>query len=549
MAISLPPLIGVGGRISKKRKAATDGISARPFAKARRLSSTKPQQTKKVAVVEKKGVRYVSRTAGSRRARCLDGKVGRDELSRGGGNRRGLRGSVLATILQGPLGEEDVMGRPPLDFFNYYVYQVSLKHGGPKARRLALRQGGLHPFVRDHGFPPAGISEEINLKWVQKYLRKRMSGGDKAMEVILMGAFQAPDQPFCFKEVLPYFLKGVNGHRREGYQRLLKHGASSRHATSADFEALQRTLERRYTRGIDPAKLASGERKGNVYGYGDVGIYNAEHQTSIMPGMTHPEGLRWKLEHWPLWLERVVLPRILEWPNSDDPIAIATMLRERYPRQLPHGIETEIIVSPPPDSRRRRIVDLFGGDAAYAHSALSQALLFADFLKPVLKEDQKLRKHALGAGPFTVRGFWMAYHRDRKFPALDTRTFCPGFVGALKGAEAVQVRKATGVWLSVAPKGSIMWASWETQVRFGAWLYTLQQHAERARTCDADFASALAAAGVKPPMHCSDVEACLCFMSRLVTMFTEERSSATWQAASRGIGDNMPKSLLKRLFQ
>merc|ERR1719499_725368 len=95
---------------------------------------------------------------------------------------------------------EHVAGYKPLDYFCYYVEQVSRKHtSGDK----------IHPYVKAHGFPPAGISEELNLKWVQQYLRGKIADGDRALEIILMGAFQAPDQPFCFKEILPNFMRGI----------------------------------------------------------------------------------------------------------------------------------------------------------------------------------------------------------------------------------------------------------------------------------------------------------------------------------------------------
>lgn len=439
--------------------------------------------------------------------------------------------------------EQDVSGYAPLDFFCYYVRQVSLKHGKTSAR------ADVHPYVRDHGFPPAGISHEINLRFVQKYLRKRVAGNDLALQVIIMGAFQAPDQPFCFKEMLPHFLAGVKAHRREGYRQLLGTRDGNRKAVGPHFQKLEAALHKRYVRGIDPALIASGERKGNVYGYGEVGIYNAEHQTSIMPGLTHPEGLRWKLEHWPLWLEKAILPLLSGWPDCRDRGAVEAMLESRFPKQLPHGVRTEIDVAP--GGRRRRILDMFSGDVAYATSALSQALLFAEMLKPTQQEHKQLRRHGLGAGTFTVRGFWMAYHRDRTFKSLDTATFCPGFTGALKGAEAVKVAKFTGVQLSCAEKGSINWGSWQCQLRFGAWLHALQRHlsAAAASSDEGGLARAMRASGVEPRLHCSEVEAGLCFMSRLVTMFEEPEGSQAWQAASRGIGSNLPASLMATLFK
>jgi len=222
------------------------------------------------------------------------------------------------------------MGYAPLDFFRYYVKQMALKHVGAR--------DGLHPYVRDHAYPPVDISQELNMKFVQDFVMKRMSAGDPAMAFLLQGAFWAPDQPFSFRESLPLLLKGVAAHRRQQY-RGLRLGR-----TNSFYDKLQRVLERRYTRGIDKALLKSGKRKGTVYGMGDKGLYNAEHQTSVMPGKTHPEGLRWKLEHWPLWLEEGALKQIRSWPAADNIDAIKDLLKTMYKRELPDGVHTPIAV-------------------------------------------------------------------------------------------------------------------------------------------------------------------------------------------------------------
>mmetsp|Transcript_34192 Transcript_34192/g.72803 ORF Transcript_34192/g.72803 Transcript_34192/m.72803 type:complete len:469 (+) Transcript_34192:94-1500(+) len=428
----------------------------------------------------------------------------------------------------------------PLDFFCYYVKQACLKHS-PQPERA-------HRFVQSHAFPPAGISTEIVVRFVQKYIQRRVAKGDPILELILVGTYQAPDHPFCYREILPTLLRGVQFHRQDRYRRLLSTQADDKSARSKPFEELQKQLEDRYVRGIDPELIRSGVRKGNVYGYGEVGIYSAEHQTSVMPGLTHPEGLRWKLEHWPLWLEKVIYPLLCSWPASTDSEAIRTMLETRFSKELPEGINTKLPVGP---GRSRKIVDLFGGDVDYALSAVSQAFLFSEMLRPSLREHRTLRQHGLGAGCFTVRGFWMAYHRNNKtFPCLDTATFCPGFVGALKGAAAVKVAQFTGVNLSgKGADASISWNSWKTQLRFGCWLTALQRHTNEAAKEDPSFRQAVKAAGLMLPLHCSDVEADLCFMSRLVTMFREPEGSAMWQSASRGIGSNLPQKLVSELFK
>merc|ERR1712183_141992 len=122
-------------------------------------------------------------------------------------------------------------------------------------------------------------------------------------------------------------------------------------------------------------------------------------------------------------------------------------------------------------------------------------------------------------------------------------------VGALKGAKSVRVESFTGVKLSVSARGSIAWGSWQTQLRFGAWLYALQQHVSQAAHADRTFATALKRSGLDLPMHCSEIEADLCFMSRLVQMFENPEGSQLWQSASRGIGCNLPRRLVATLHR
>merc|ERR1712137_1182378 len=223
------------------------------------------------------------------------------------------------------------------------------------------------------------------------------------------------------------------------------------------------------------------------------------------------------------------------------------MLRSNYSRELPNGLSTEITIGP--GKKRRSILSLFGGCEAFALSTLSQALLFQDILKPRDKQLRALRMtHGLGAGTFTVRGYWMAYHRDRSFPALDTQTFCPGFVGAVCGAETLRLSEVTGVSLAGAGQ-VIMWDKWETQLRFSSWLFVLQEYMENAKRSDPSLGNLLEQARFRTPMHFTDLEGCLCFMSRLVTMFREPQASMKWLNAAKAIGSNIHESKAMELFE
>lgn len=435
--------------------------------------------------------------------------------------------------IHAPRQVEDVKRYLEMDFFRYYVQQMAQKHLGSNS--------GLHPFVKDHAWPPVDINAELNMRFVRNFLMKKQAGKDKTMQVILQGAFWGPDQPFCFKEVLPSFLKGLDAHRRDGWRKLKKGG------TNIHFDEMQRVIQRRYVRGIDKKLILSGQRKGTVYGLGDKGIYNAEHQTSIMPGKTHPEGLRWKLEHWPYWLEYAVVKQIESWPSADNPKAIQDMLKSKYQKDLPEGALTKISVGF--GNPKKTIVDLFGGDEKFALSTLSQALLFREIMSP--KDDglKNIRKrYGLGAGTFTVRGFWLAYHRSKTFPAIDTQTFCPGFVGAVGGAESIGLGKFVKIKLA-GDRTTISWDRWETQIRFAAWLYSLQQYmvaAEKENPCLRDL---LKRSGFKSPMHFTELEAHLCFCKRLVTMFMEDKGSKKWSNAAKAIGSNLPPAEVKELFR
>lgn len=421
-----------------------------------------------------------------------------------------------------------------LDFFRHYVEQMCKKHLGSSA--------GVHPYVRDFAWPPIILEQELNMKFVKSFLMQRVAGADVAMQMMLQGASWAPDQPFCFKEVLPHFLDGLAAHRAKQWRTLLDG------ETNSHFEKLEKVLQKRYVRGIDPALIRSGQRKGTVYGMGDLGIYNAEHRTSIMPGKTHPECLRWKLEHWPCWLEGAVLKQFESWPSAGDPAAIRSMLSAKYSRELPHGVNTEIKIGKcGKRAKMRSILRMFGGEEAYALSVLSQALLFRDVIDPKDKHLKSLRvRHGLGAGTFTIRGFWLAYHRLATFESIDTETFCPAFVGALAGAIAIGLPGFTGVDLAGGGK-NISWDRWETQVRFASWTYALQKYMKSSEQ-DPGLRRLLKRSGFKSPLHATELEAHLCFLSRLATMYRHSPESQKWRNAAKAIGGNLEPSMVRELF-
>lgn len=396
--------------------------------------------------------------------------------------------------------------------FWHYVEQCKLKHsGGRVSDRL----------VADYAFPPAHLNGELVVKFNQQVLVK-MAGGDRMWQLILITAYQAPDNPWCFLETLLPFVRGVKAQRRGNAKQ-----------AKQQFDEVGRVLRERYVRGISPKDLASGKRKGTVNGFGDVGLYSAEHRTAILPGKSHPDGLRWKLEHWPHWVEHGLFPLIDGWPRASDAKAIDALLEDsRFAAQFPKGIQTGLVprLGAPPVP----IVELFGGDEAYTRSVLSQALLFQEMLRPTDKEKRRLRERdGWGVGPFTVRGLWMEHNKfptlNRSFPCFDTSTFCPGFVGALGGIKACDLERRTGVSLTTTRKGTIAWSKWHTQVRFAAWLHSLQ------------------ASNPSFNMHCTEAEATLCFFLRYFKM---RRSGAGQEfgSAARAIGLNHDPKVVKMLY-
>lgn len=402
----------------------------------------------------------------------------------------------------------------PIDLFWHYADQVNNKQNKKKVD---------DPIVAKHAFPPTDLRGETNVKFNQQILAK-IAGGDPAWQMILIGTFQAPDNPWCFVETLPAFLKGVKAQREgHGPTQVKKH-----------FNEVGRILEKRYVRGIPAQDLKSGKRKGTVQGYGDTGLYSAEHQSAILPGMTHPQGLRWKLEHWPYWCEHALLPLVKDWPAASDAKGIDALLkRKNFAKLLPEGIGTKIV--PRSGAKAVRIVDLFGGSAAYASSVISQALLFQEMLKPSDPDQRGIRiKYGWGVGPFTVRGLWMECNKypplEKNFPQIDSATFCPGFVGALGGIKACNLEETTGVSLTARKGGTVNWSKWDVQVRFAAWLYDLQS-----RRPDRD-------------LHCTELEATLCFFLRYAKMRASDPKSMQYQMAARAIGANLDAKVIASIY-
>jgi len=273
-----------------------------------------------------------------------------------------------------------------------------------------------------------------------------------------------------------------------------------------------------------------------IFGNGERGIYNAEHLTANIKGKTHVEALRFKLEHWPSWINGALQPLLTSWPASDDVAAIGALLQEqRFARKFPDGIQTKIRVS---QEHWVPIVELFDGDAKKTYSVVSQALLFSEMLKPTDKEQRKLKiKSGWGAGPFVLRGLWMDVQRDkallRNFPQLDTMTFCPGFTGALGGAEACNLTEFTGIKLNPGSQSAPNWSSWDVQVRFNAWMHALQVSQPKG-------------SGLR--LHSSELEASLCFFLRYKIMKTHNKGSREYEAASRAIGCNSAAPTMKKIF-
>jgi hypothetical protein len=330
--------------------------------------------------------------------------------------------------------------------FWQYVQEVNNKHSGAPASRL-------DEIVASHGFPPTDLREELNVKFAQRTLLP-MAGGNPAWQLLLVGLFQAPDHCWCLRSILDPLLKGIVAQR-----------AGRAKEEKRAFDKVEKILEKRAE--------ASG-----VFGTGDSGVYNAEHLTATMKGKTHVQALRLKLQWWPKWLEDAVLPLVKSWPASSDTKGIDKFLRLKYPKALPEGVHTTLRISSTPGlPREKKILDLFGGDVKKATSALSQAFLFAEMLRPSDPEQRKLRKKfGWGAGPFVVRGFWMDFQKSplmaKSLPQFDTESFCPGFTGALAGAADCQLEQATGISLNPGNKSAPNWTSWQVQVRFTAWLHS-----------------------------------------------------------------------------
>jgi len=385
-----------------------------------------------------------------------------------------------------------------------YVAQVSKKHS-------RHHQGRLDPIIASHGFPPTNLQEETNVKFAQRVLAP-VAAGDRTWQLLLIMLFQAPDHCWSFHAVLAPLIKGVLA------QRACKSAKARKH-----FDKVQLVLQRRAD-------------KTGIFGNGEMGIYNAEHLTATVKGKTHVEGLRFKLERWPRWIEGALQPLLMSWPASDDVAMIGALLQEnRFARKFPEGIRTKIRVN---RERWVPIEELFDGDARKTYSVVSQALLFSEMLKPTDEEQRKLRiKNGWGIGPFVLRGLWMDVQRDkallRSFPQLDTATFCPGFTGALGGAEACNLTESTGIQLNPGLRSAPNWSAWDVQVRFNAWMHALRVSQPK---------------GSGPRLHSSELEGCLCFFLRYKTMKAHCKGSREYEAASRAIGCNFAAPTMKKIF-
>lgn len=385
-----------------------------------------------------------------------------------------------------------------------YASQVAKKHNQKS-------NTGLNPIIASHSFPPTDLQEETNVKFAQKVLCA-VAAGDRSWQLLLIMLFQAPDHCWCFHAIMDPLIRGVLAQQAGKFKFAKSH-----------FDQVQRILQKRADRTM-------------VFGNGEVGIYNAEHLTATMKGKTHVQALRIKLEKWPAWIDGVISPLLSAWPASNDVRAISALLQQpRFARKLPEGIHTKLRVN---KNKVAPIVDLFGGDSKKAYSVLSQALLFAEIMKPSDKCQLKLRRtKGWGAGPFVVRGLWMDVQKDRNvlknFPQLDSETFCPGFTGALGGASACNLEKSTGISLNPGSSSAPNWSSWEVQVRFTAWMHALQVAQPK---------------GSGPKLHSTELEACLCFFLRYKVMKTHAPGSREYVAASNAIGSNIAPAAMKKIF-
>merc|ERR1712151_1480105 len=159
-------------------------------------------------------------------------------------------------------------------------------------------------------------------------------------------------------------------------------------------------------------------------------------------------------------------------------------------------------------------------------------------MKPADREQRKLRRtHGWGAGPFVLRGLWMGVQKKpalmKNFPQLDSGTFCPGFTGALGGADACKLKETTGISLNPGSASAPNWSSWEVQVRFTAWMHALQVAQPK---------------GSGPKLHSTELEACLCFFLRYKTMKAHAPGSREYVAASNAIGSNIAPATMRKIF-
>jgi len=76
----------------------------------------------------------------------------------------------------------------------------------------------------------------------------------------------------------------------------------------------------------------------------------------------------------------------------------------------------------------------------------------------------------------------------------------------------------------------VNWSKWDVQVRFASWMYALQ------------------AAKPNGNMHCTELEATLCFFLRYWRMRNSDPNSMQYKAASRAIGANLDSKVVAKIF-
>lgn len=121
----------------------------------------------------------------------------------------------------------------------------------------------------------------------------------------------------------------------------------------------------------------------------------------------------------------------------------------------------------------------------------------------------------------------------KNFPQLDSETFCPGFTGALGGAAACNLEESTGISLKPGFSSAPNWSLWEVQVRFNAWMHSLQAAQPK---------------GSGPKLHSTELEGSLCFFLRYKAMKMHPPGSREYVAASNAIGSNIPPATMKKIF-